>query len=269
MKATYRNKFSALLITLFIITIFSTPSEAASLGKIRKINRASGEIIVISSGAKRIRMGQKLYLKVNNKIVVLRASYPMMTVVKCRLLPGYYKYLGQIKKNTPIYRYKKEIETVVKKTYSEEAKTSGSVNELAMLCGKKFSDPRIESYMESLGGKPEIKKFDNCYYYSYKHKGISLRFDDADILTTLFLYSEGADDFKQYAKALPENLTFSDSRDSVEKKLGKFKKSGGNGAINFWVSYPDFGISITYTSKSTSSMTHKIRHIAVKRPALP
>lgn len=86
-------------------------SAQESIGRIGNINRSSGEIIVnISSTGGTIEMGELIFIKLGNDIVVLRATFPMQTVSKCKLLPRHSKYLTKISKGIEVYRYYKGVE---------------------------------------------------------------------------------------------------------------------------------------------------------------
>ena len=122
---------------------------------------------------------------------------------------------------------------------------------------KNIRGDEIQKWLSKVEDLPEISRHDDCFYYSFKQKGISLRFDKAETLTTIFLYSEGADGFRQYQDELPFNLSFVHDRKKIESFLGKPDKSGG-GTINYWASYTSKGIGITYNSKDTSMLTARI-----------
>jgi hypothetical protein len=152
------------------------------------------------------------------------------------------------------------------KAEEKEAKPKGSFKSLQELLGKKFKSKEVQAFLKTLPGKIEVAKFQECYFHSSRDGGISLRFDTKDVLTTIFLYAEGAEQFKQYSGELPNGLTFALTRAEIEKKLGKPDKSGGAGVIEYWVSYPMLGIGVTYRSKSTTDLNNKIRHISVSPP---
>jgi hypothetical protein len=73
---------------------------------IGKIKSASGnEIIIIGNNiAEQVCMGDKLCLYSGDELIVLRASFPMMTMTKCELVTG---ERNDIKTGLNVYRYKK------------------------------------------------------------------------------------------------------------------------------------------------------------------
>lgn len=131
------------------------------------------------------------------------------------------------------------------------------------MVGKNIKGDEIQKWLSKVGDSPKIEKFDDSFYYSFKQKGISLRFDTTEKLTTVFLYSEGADGFRQYQGELPFKLSFLLSRNEIESIMGKPDKSGGKGVINYWVSYPSKGIGITYNSKQTDDLSARIYNMNI------
>jgi hypothetical protein len=151
-----------------------------------------------------------------------------------------------------------------------------TTEDLSNVLGENIRGQEIQTILSSLGEKPEIKRFKEIpkspykenFYYLYEDKGISLRFDDMGNLSAIFLYSEGADGYRQYQGKLPKGLAFQDIRKDIEEKLGSPEKSGGGGVIRFWSQYPNIGIGIGYVSKSTSDMLNRIHHISLSKPKI-
>lgn len=80
--------------------------EGPLAGKVYQVNRNNAEIVVQSmSSVGNIPMGTRLYTRVEGKAVVMRATFPMQTVVKCRLEGRHQKHLGSIMKGMPVYRF--------------------------------------------------------------------------------------------------------------------------------------------------------------------
>ena len=72
------------LSAAFFAAVFASAQDGR-LGDVRKIDKASGEIIVsVPASANDIKAGDLLYAKVGGDYVTLRAVFPMQTVVKCR-----------------------------------------------------------------------------------------------------------------------------------------------------------------------------------------
>jgi hypothetical protein len=85
-------------------------------------------------------------------------------------------------------------------------------------------------------GTAKVGRYNDCYFYSYKPLGLSLC-SERDRLKAIFLYAEGAYEYRQYRGKLPEQLSWKLSRYEIEKRLGPPDAAGGEGVIQFWVSY--------------------------------
>lgn len=85
------------------------------------------------------------------------ATFPMITKTNARLLPGYGKYLGELKKGTEIFAYVKGIES---KRDEEVIRKSGSARELAMLCGKPIENENVQEYLKNLGSGYEKSRIE-------------------------------------------------------------------------------------------------------------
>lgn len=80
--------------------------EGPLAGRVYSINRNSSEIVVQSDRAiGNIPMGSRLYTRIDGKAAVMRATFPMQTVVKCRLEGRHLKYLASVRKGMPVYKY--------------------------------------------------------------------------------------------------------------------------------------------------------------------
>jgi S1-C subfamily serine protease len=138
---------------------------------------------------------------------------------------------------------------------------------LSSMLGKSMNNPQVKTWLSELGVCTEalIDRFNDSYYYNFKSEGISLRFDNRDDeLTTIFLYSEGADRFRQYQGDLPFGLSFQLTRKEVESILGPPEESGGDGVIDFWTSYRSKRIGVTYDGKRTDDLNLRIRNISIQ-----
>jgi hypothetical protein len=134
---------------------------------------------------------------------------------------------------------------------------------LSSKLGKSISSEEIQRWLSELGDLPEIRKFDDAYYYSYKSKGISLNFDTKDTLINIFLYAEGVDGFQQYQGVLPFKLSFTKNRKEIEASIGKPEITGGAGVINYWGDYTSKGFGITYNSKRLDNLKTEINTISI------
>jgi hypothetical protein len=107
--------------------------------------------------------------------------------------------------------------------------------------GKQADQLEVKTLLADLGlpAHVRIKRGETDVYIDKSADGISLLFEseeyvsskldlnlvsDAPILTGVFLYGAGDDDYSPYKGELFGGLQFSDSRDSATTKLGKSKK---------------------------------------------
>jgi len=142
---------------------------------------------------------------------------------------------------------------------------------LSSMLGKSINHEQVKTWLSELSACTEalIDRFDDSYYYNFKSEGISLRFDNRDDeLTTIFLYSEGTDRFRQYQGDLPSGLSFQLTRKEVESILGPPGKSGGGGGSygwdNYWAEYRSKRIRITYDGNRADDLNLRIRDISIQ-----
>jgi hypothetical protein len=133
--------------------------------------------------------------------------------------------------------------------------------QLRALVGQPLHSKLAQALLGPYAGDRSLSPFSDCTYHNYNAHGLSLRVA-GDTITTVFLYAQGADDFEAYPGALPENLSWSDTRADVETKLGAPTKTGGDGVIAFWAEHGR-GLSITYREKSPTSLRNSIHHIVL------
>ena len=258
---------SILLAAAFCAATYA--AEGPRIGAVHSVNKARGEIVVAAPGSGgKIQAGDRLYVRIGGKTVMLTATFPMMSVVKCRLLPGYGKYLAEVRKDEPVFAYREGAE---KESDAAVIKQSGSASELSMLCGKAVTSDNVKEYLKLMGPDYEEAAYESSkvFYYSWKKKGISISFSTETAPATvkaIFIYNEGADKFSIYPQEWPEKILPSDTRKDVEEKIGPPQQSGGSGSIPFWAAYPRFGLYITYTGLSTTDMGNGIHHIAITAP---
>lgn len=140
--------------------------------------------------------------------------------------------------------------------------------DLFSLIGKDIRGEEIQAFLSQIQSEPEISRYDDpiIYFYSFKDKGISLRFTESDTLEAIFFYSEGADDFRQYKGLLPHGLSFTLNRNEIESILGVPEKSGGAEVINYWVTYPSKKIHIVYNTMQSTDMDARIYTISFFLP---
>lgn len=149
--------------------------------------------------------------------------------------------------------------------------TPGETSRLTGLLGKDIRGKEAQEYLNGINSKPEIKKYkETAYegrkipassYYSYKDKGLSIRLDERGFIETIFFYSEGADEFRQYQGSLPHGLDFTMSRKVVEKTIGLPAKVIGGEFVNVQTSYPAKRMSISYDSKERGNTSARIHTV--------
>ena len=142
---------------------------------------------------------------------------------------------------------------------------------LSSMVGKSINNVQVKTWLSELSACTEalIDRFNDSYYYNFKSEGISLRFDGRDDeLTTIFLYSEGADRFHQYKGDLPSGLSWQVTRKEVESILGPPDKFGGGGGVydwdNYWTEYRSKRIRIEYDGNRANDLSLRIRYITVQ-----
>jgi len=110
------NKISTIAAIFFIISagILQSQNDGEKVGDVNQIDKKNKEVIVSSSTASNIiQMGDLLYVRIDDKIVKLRATFPMQTITKCKAEGENRQQWIKIEKGMPVYRYKKSIEEAV------------------------------------------------------------------------------------------------------------------------------------------------------------
>ena len=132
---------------------------------------------------------------------------------------------------------------------------------LENLIGKDINSKEFQNYLNELKENPEITRFPYNYYYSFNNSGIDFSFTLTDTIETIFLYSEGSDDRRQYKGQLPFDINFSDTRKIVEQKLGPPDENEVNSIMSFKSTWNDKKICVSYKSFDSQDMNIKISHI--------
>lgn len=124
---------AAALCTAAIMTF--TYSSPVSIGVIGSVDAGTGEVIVnIPGSSGMVTIGDLLFVQVNGEVVVLRATFPMQTMSKCKLLPGHKKYFSKLTRGMPVYRYYSGVE----KKGEEAAVIDGYAGEIRKIGGMEF-----------------------------------------------------------------------------------------------------------------------------------
>lgn len=133
----YHTTRFAIVLHAIILCWYSTAQTAdgPTIGTVYEVNRGSGEIVVQTIGtAGAIQMGVRLYTRIDGRAAVMKAIFPMQTIVKCRMEAQYRKYLGNIQKGMPVYKYATGIEKDSGKTAEQpDAGTSKIVGGIVLV----------------------------------------------------------------------------------------------------------------------------------------
>lgn len=155
-----------------------------------------------------------------------------------------------------------------------QAKSNES-HPLIELLGVDIRSKEAQAFLKNLNSEPKISKFPEVTYqgkrepassyYDYIDRGISIRLDARGLITTIFLYAEGSDKFRQYQGSLPNGIDFSMTRKSVEAVLGRSPSiaGGGDTPLNLRVSYAAKKIAIIYETKSRGDLNARIHSILI------
>lgn len=136
-------KLLPLLLVVFILgNISAQVNEGPGVGKVLKVNHSNGDIVVQTTNDTGVtQMGTRLYTRIDGKVVIIEATLPMLTVVKCRLEGKYSKYLSSVQLGMPVYKYvrgvEKERKDPVRRYQAGNTKTVGGI-ELVYIPGGSF-----------------------------------------------------------------------------------------------------------------------------------
>ncbi|MCP4135663.1 MAG: hypothetical protein GY754_32140 [bacterium] len=85
--------------------VISTVKRGKLIGIVKEINYGTGQIIL---GSKRIgklvKMGDRVYVIVDDNKIYMKVSFPMQSIAKCRIAPEHRKFLNKIKKRVAAYK---------------------------------------------------------------------------------------------------------------------------------------------------------------------
>ncbi len=99
------------ILSIFAAGILLPQTEGIKIADVYKFDTKTGELIVSSPKASSdIKMGDLLYMRIEGKVVLLRASFPMMTTAKCKPEGKNYMLWAKARKGMPVFRFKDGIE---------------------------------------------------------------------------------------------------------------------------------------------------------------
>lgn len=96
-------------LMIFIIQYAAVAQESGpeKVAVVYKIERASKTVIIASPRAGLIlKMGDLVYITLNDRPVVMTVTFPMQTVAKCQVARSHEKYFDDIQKDMEVYRYR-------------------------------------------------------------------------------------------------------------------------------------------------------------------
>lgn len=118
-----------------------------------------------------------------------------------------------------------------------------------------------------LSEKVKIKRGDNDVHLNNYEKGVSILFkseeyirakyelhlpNDAPMLSAIFLYGYGHDEFSEYSGDLPGNLKFSDGQKQAIEKLGRSDEFDEDFNSEFWTIAPNIRMFVDYSDDKNS-----------------
>lgn len=104
---------TAIIAFLIFITAGTLHSQidGEKVGEIKQVDQKTSEVIVCSLIAGNdIQMGDLLYMRIEGKIVQMRVTFPMQTIVKCKPEGQNQSLLNKVVKGMTVYRYRKGVE---------------------------------------------------------------------------------------------------------------------------------------------------------------
>jgi len=134
--------------------------------------------------------------------------------------------------------------------------TAFDPNNFRQLLGKNINDKDLKTVMNSFTGVT-IEDYKGNKLHKYFDDGISFVIRN-NKLEAIVLYSEGAYGFKQYQGQLPQGLTFSDTREAVERKLGKPTKVSDTTDGHVVTLYSQHKMSLSFFSDKKNDRTTKL-----------
>lgn len=101
--------FITVSVCIFI-TVLATvlmPGDGKYAGKIGSIDSGKNEITINVESGQTVKMGEQLYVRAGGVVVIMEATFPMQTIVKCRLVKASSGYLKNLEKGMSVFKYDK------------------------------------------------------------------------------------------------------------------------------------------------------------------
>lgn len=166
-------KYKTLIIaavSIYIITLspILMSGDGKYVGKIGSIDKDKKEVIVNIESGSGIRMGEELYVRIDDKVVVMEATFPMQTTARCKLLKtgaGYFKNLEQ---GMSVYKYDR---AVIKDHDKKSTNKAGQVEkigniDMVWLPGDTFMMGSEGDSNDEIDEKPVHKVTVSAFYIS-------------------------------------------------------------------------------------------------------
>jgi len=122
MAGIVNKVFLAAFIAGICLTVSLSAKDGDIAGKVSSVNKNTKEVVVNSTSGKTLKLGDRIYVRVDGEPVIMKVTFPMMTTSKCKPEKKNDKNIGAITKGLTVYRYepgieKAEIEAVNEKLY--------------------------------------------------------------------------------------------------------------------------------------------------------
>ncbi len=137
------------------------------------------------------------------------------------------------------------------------------VVEAHKLPGEHIMSKKAQTFLDQLDEEPAIEELGPMqpYFYRFYNKGIEF-YIDGDTIVWVMIYSKGVGRYTEsYSGKLPYGLTMSDTRSSVEKKLGRPAMTEFEASpqlVSYWTKKQ---LNVVYQSADPADMDNKIHHI--------
>jgi len=106
LKAAEAMKITQMQKTMYSKGVASnkqTSPSSEKMGSISSLNAGKREIIVSTKRA--LKIGELVYVIIDGNMIIMSASFPMMTSSKCQLEGKDTKYFVKLSKGMPVYKY--------------------------------------------------------------------------------------------------------------------------------------------------------------------
>lgn len=107
------KRISLFISALSVIALISEPlaaKDGAVAGKVSSVNKSTKEVVVNSESGRTLKLGDKIYVRVDGAPVIMKVTFPMMTTSKCKPEKKNDKKFSSISKGLTVYMYEKGIE---------------------------------------------------------------------------------------------------------------------------------------------------------------